>query len=281
MSELTLVMQTPVESLTPAMLSWNNRELMEAVDRTLDRYKGIVYDDEHIGEAKSDRARLNAFVKALNDERIRIGRVYSAPYEKFKSEVDEVLRRVRDTISEIDGQVKSYETAKQEAKQAQIKEYFDSVIGDLADLIPYEKIHQAKWLNASTGMKSIKADIDKAIENANSSLNTIEALHSEDEATIKAVYFRTLDLGAAIMENDRLQSERRRVAEMEAQRAAQKAQEAQKEAERANTAANAETRDAEARQVIQTVRFQAEGTVEQLKALQHFLRDNKIKYYAI
>ena len=281
MSELTLVMQTPVESLTPAMLSWNNRELMEAVDSTLERYKGIVYDDEHIGEAKSDRARLNAFVKALNDERIRIGRVYSAPYEKFKSEVDEVLRRVRDTISEIDGQVKSYETAKQEAKQAQIKEYFDSVIGDLADLIPYEKIHQAKWLNASTGMKSIKADIDKAIENANSSLNTIEALHSEDEATIKAVYFRTLDLGAAIMENDRLQSERRRVAEMEAQRAAQKAQEAQKEAERANTSANAETRDAEARQVIQTVRFQAEGTVEQLKALQHFLRDNKIKYYAI
>ena len=281
MSELTLVMQTPVESLTPAMLSWNNRELMEAVDSTLERYKGIVYDDEHIGEAKSDRARLNAFVKALNDERIRIGRVYSAPYEKFKSEVDEVLRRVRDTISEIDGQVKSYETAKQEAKQAQIKEYFDSVIGDLADLIPYEKIHQAKWLNASTGMKSIKADIDKAIENANSSLNTIEALHSEDEATIKAVYFRTLDLGAAIMENDRLQSERRRVAEMEAQRAAQKAQEAQKEAERANTSANAETRDAEARPVIQTVRFQAEGTVEQLKALQHFLRDNKIKYYAI
>lgn len=281
MSELTLVMQTPVESLTPAMLSWNNRELMEAVDSTLERYKGIVYDDEHIGEAKSDRARLNAFVKALNDERIRIGRVYSAPYEKFKSEVDEVLRRVRDTIGEIDGQVKSYETAKQEAKQAQIKEYFDSVIGDLADLIPYEKIHQEKWLNASTGMKSIKADIDKAIENANSSLNTIEALHSEDEATIKAVYFRTLDLGAAIMENDRLQSERRRVAEMEAQKAAQKAQEAQKEAERANTAANAETRDAEARPVIQTVRFQAEGTVEQLKALQHFLRDNKIKYYAI
>lgn len=281
MSELTLVMQTPVESLTPAMLSWNNRELMEAVDRTLDRYKGIVYDDEHIGEAKSDRARLNAFVKALNDERIRIGRVYSAPYEKFKSEVDEVLRRVRDTIGEIDGQVKSYETAKQEAKQAQIKEYFDSVIGDLADLIPYERIHQAKWLNASTAMKSIKADIDKAIENANRSLKTIEALHSEDEATIKAVYFRTLDLGAAIMENDRLQSERRRVSEMEAQRAAQKAQEAQKEADRANTSSNAETGDAEARPVIQTVRFQAEGTVEQLKALQHFLRDNKIKYYAI
>ena len=31
----------------------------------------------------------------------------------------------------------------------------------------------------------------------------------------------------------------------------------------------------------QVVRFQVEGTVEKLKALQRFLRENKIKYSAI
>ena len=39
----------------------------------------------------------------------------------------------------------------------------------------------------------------------------IEALKSEDEAIIKAFYFRTLDLTAALMENDRLKQERERV----------------------------------------------------------------------
>ena len=164
----------------------------------------------------------------------------------------------------------------------QIKEYFDSAVGDLAALIPYERVHQAKWLNASTSMKSIKADIDKAIENANNALQTIEALHSPDEATIKAVYFRSLDLAAAIMENDRLQRERQRVAEVEAQRAAQKAQEASKAEVQANVAHATEPPVTEAPAVkTQVVRFQVEGTIDQLKALQHFLHENNIKYSAI
>lgn len=282
MSELALVLKTPVEELIPAMLAWNNKELMEAVTSTLSHYEGIVYDDEHIGEAKTDRARLNAFVKALNDERIRIGKVYTAPYEKFKGEVDEVVKKVKETVASIDEQVKTYETAKQEAKQAQIKAYFDSAVGDLATLIPYERVHQPKWLNTSTSMKSIKAEIDKAIENANNALQTIEALHSPDEATIKAVYFRGLDLAAAIMENDRLQRERQRVAEVEAQRAAQRASEAQK-AEAQTDPIPVSEAPAEASPAVKTqvVRFQVEGTIDQLKALQHFLRENNIKFSAI
>lgn len=35
MSELALVLKTPVEELIPAMLAWNNKELMEAVTSTL------------------------------------------------------------------------------------------------------------------------------------------------------------------------------------------------------------------------------------------------------
>lgn len=282
MSELALALKTPVEELIPAMLAWNNKELMEAVTSTLSHYEGITYDDEHIGEAKNDRARLNAFVKALNDERIRIGKVYSAPYEKFKGEVDEVVKKVKETVASIDEQVKTYEAAKQEAKQAQIKEYFDSAVGDLAALIPYERVYQAKWLNASTSMKSIKADIDKAVENANNALQTIEALHSPDEATIKAVYFRSLDLAAAIMENDHLQRERQRVAEVEAQKAAQKAQEASKVEAQINVAPASEIPVTKAPAVkTQVVRFQVEGTIDQLKALQHFLHENNIKYSAI
>jgi len=178
---LELVLSQPIEKLVPMLIQWNNTELLEAVEQALRQYEGLEYTDEQIAAAKSDRAVLNAFVKSLNDERIRIGKVYAAPYEKFKSEVDEVVGRVKTVVAQIDTQVKAHELAAQQKKQATIREYFDSVIGEFAVLIPYEKAHQSRWLNASTSMKSIRADIDKLIADARQAMTAIEALNSQDE----------------------------------------------------------------------------------------------------
>ena len=108
---LELVLSQPIEKLVPMLIQWNNTELLEAVEQALRQYEGLEYTDEQIAAAKSDRAVLNAFVKSLNDERIRIGKVYAAPYEKFKSEVDEVVGRVKTVVAQIDTQVKAHELA--------------------------------------------------------------------------------------------------------------------------------------------------------------------------
>ena len=97
-NELALILKSPVEELIPKMIAWNNAELLARVEATLEQYNGVTYDDSQIATAKADRAQLNAFCKALNDERIRIGKVYNAPYEKFKGEVDEVLQKVKGTV---------------------------------------------------------------------------------------------------------------------------------------------------------------------------------------
>ena len=127
-------------------------------------------------------------------------------------------------------------------------------------------------------MKSVRADIDAVFENARNALVAIEALQSEDEELVKAFYFRTLDLSAALW---RTQAQSRacprRGDESKAGtgggrgRAAKAAQETpQEQAESCRTRAK-----------MQVVRFQVEGTVEQLKALQRFLKENKIKFSAI
>lgn len=273
-NELTLILKSPVEELIPKMIAWNNSELLSRVEATLDSYKGVTYDDSQIATAKSDRAQLNTFCKALKDERIRIGKVYNAPYEKFKGEVDEVLQKVKGTVAEIDEQIKSFEERKQQEKQNQIIEYFNEVVGDFSGLITYERSHNPKWLNSSTSMKSIKSDIDAIFENARNALVAIEALKSADEDLVKAFYFRTLDLSAALMEDARLKAERTRIAEMKArpeQAAAQAAQEIPQEQSEAIAPTPKK----------QVVRFQVEGTIEQLKALQRFLRENNIKFSSI
>ena len=73
-NELALILKSPVEELMPKMIAWNNAELLARVEATLEQYKGVTYDDSQIATAKADRAQLNAICKALNDERIRIGK---------------------------------------------------------------------------------------------------------------------------------------------------------------------------------------------------------------
>lgn len=271
--DLALIMKTPVEELVPAMLAWNNTELLEAVEQALRQYEDVVYTDEQVVIAKADRATLNAFVKSLNDERIRIGKIYIAPYDRFRSEVDEVIARVKTVVGHIDMQVKEYELADKKKKQDSIISYFDSVIAEYAELIPYEKVHQSRWLNASTSMKSIKADIDKIVADARQAMIAIEALNSQDEGVVKAYYFRTLNLSDALMENGRLQQERARIAELDVQKKAEAKANAEVQAQAA-TAPVAEP------QLI-PMDFHVEATLEQLKALKAFLIDNNIKYSKI
>ena len=281
--ELALIMKTPVEDLIPAMLAWNNTELLEAVEQALRQYEGVEYTDEQVVAAKADRAVLNAFVKSLNDERSRIGKVYAAPYEKFKSEVDEVISRVKSVVGQIDTQVKAHELAAQQKKQTAIREYFDSIIGEFAVLIPYEKAHQSRWLNASTSMKSIRADIDKLIADARQAMTAIEALNSQDEEVVKAYYFRTLNLSDALMENGRLQQERARIAELNAQKEAEAKARAEAQAQAATapqTPKAPEAAPAAEPQLI-PMDFHVEATLDQLKKLKAFLVENGIKYSKI
>ncbi len=284
--DLSLVLATPVEQLVPILIKWNNTELMEQVAAKLARFEGITYTEEQIGIAKKEKASLNAFIKALNDERIRIGKVYTEPINKFKGEVDEVISRVKSVVEGIDVQLKAYEETRVAEKQRKILDYFKSVIGDFSGLIPYERIHNPKWLNASVREAAVFAEIDKIITDATSAITAIEALHSEDEPTLKAYYFRTLDLGAALMEHDRLKTERARIAEMKARKEAEARARAEAEAKSAPPVMDAEPIPetpvpAASAPALTTLDFRVEATVEQLKALREFLISNNIKFYKI
>lgn len=278
--ELSLILETPIEKMVPALIGWNNAELMAAVEGTLSRYDGIVYGEGQIGEAKKDKARLNAFIKALNDERIRIGKVYTSPLDKFKGEVDEVIAKVRGVVEHIDGQVKAYDAARQEEKQNAILEYWREAVGEFAGVLPYERVHSPRWLNVTVKLPAIKTEIDGILSEARNAVTAIEALHSEDEDTIKAYYFRTLNLGDALMENERLTKERAKAAALRATHEANTSPAEETPAEMPNAVVEAPTPPSE-RDVPMVICFRAEGTVEQMKALRQFLIDNGIRFSRI
>ena len=220
MNQLTFKLEHPIEELIPAMIGFNNEELLNKARELAEQYASAVYTEEMIPQAKDDRARLNALIKAINDERIRIGKVYNEPYNAFKNKVDEVLACLQTPANLIGEQLSAYEAERKARKRADIENYFSGVIGELATFVPFEKIFNEKWLNASVSMKSATAEIDKTVEGIWSGLMTIEALKSEDETTLKAYFFRTLNLAQTLLENERLKAEKKRIEEVKAQAAA-------------------------------------------------------------
>jgi hypothetical protein len=259
---LELILKTPVEELVPKMIAFNNEELLAEVRRAISNYKGKVYDDTAIAEAKADRARLNNFVKQLNNRRLEIGKIYLAPYEKFKSQVDEVRREVDNAVGEIDVQIKQYEAKQKAQKRAKLIEYFKAKATEagLENFVTFEQIESPQWLNATVKLEKAQAEINAKITQIQNELATIEALKSEDESTLKALYFRTLCLATALVEHEKLREERERI--MEAKKRAEPPE--------------ATTPPLETPKKLFAVRFTVRGTKEQIIALRDFLNANNI-----
>lgn len=269
-NELTLRLETPIEKLVPAMIAFNNAELMEGVKARLVAYQGKTYDADSIVEARADRATLNKFSKALNDERLRIKKIYTMPLDKFTKEINEVIAVVDSVTATIDAQVKVWETDCKERKLAEIKAYFAEVFpAELSAFISFEKIQQLDCLNASKSMAAIKKEITATIEKIKAELATIEALGG-DTVAIKQKYFEDLSLANAITEYKRIEAEKQHIA-------AQEAAMAQRAAEIKNEAP-APVPEPVAEEKTYTLAFKVTGTAAQLNALKAFMTENKIKF---
>lgn len=271
-NELTLRLATPIEKLVPAMIAFNNAELMEGVKARLVAYQGKTYDADSIAEAKADRATLNKFSKALNDERLRIKKIYTLPLDKFTKEINEVIAVVDSVTATIDTLVKVWETDCKEHKLAEIRAYFAEVFpAELSVFISFEKIQQSDWLNASKSMTAIKKEIDAAIEKIKTELTTIEALGG-DVVAIKQKYFEDLSLANAITEHKRIEAEKQRIAALQA------AQEQQAAEAKKDEPAPVQEPVAAADEKVFSLAFKVTGTAAQLNALKAFMNENKIKF---
>lgn len=97
------------------------------------------------------------------------------------------------------------------------------MIGDLAELAPYERLHNPRWLNATAGMGAICQELGNKIDRITAGLTAIDGLQLPPELAgpVKAIFLRDFDLAAALAEKDRLQRQQEELARYEAVRAAQ------------------------------------------------------------
>lgn len=229
---------SPTESNFLKHIEWNKEELLAAVRNKIALYEGIVYTEETVKTAKNDRAELNNLVKVIDERRKKVKEVINQPYAEFEKELKEITDLIKKQSAEIDEQVKVFEAAEKEEKKAKIMEAYEKAIGNLAEILPFSKVFDQRYLNKTCKLASAIAEVQKKIEQVKTDLETIESVCGKYKLNAKDVYVRTLDLSKAMAEEKRLKDleeklEAERIQKEKAAEERRKAEEARKaEAER-------------------------------------------------
>lgn len=270
------------ELAIPERIDWNYEELKTGLIKATEEYRGLVYTDENIKDAKKDIASLRKLKDALNNERIRLQKEYLAPFAEFKKQVDELIALVDEPVKAIDTQVKEYTNMKAKEKA----EAIDALVKEKAfpEGFNLGPIYNPKWMNASYSLKKIGEELDAAKDRISDDIDTIECIPDYAFEAMD-VYKRTLDLRAAVSEAQRLRDLARQKAEAELRRK----QAEEERIRQANLKALEDANKAEAPAPVEYgieepveaperewVTFSAYVTVDEAKALAAWLKERGI-----
>lgn len=288
MLELKIVNNAPQE------IAWNEEEVKKAVENKIRDYKGLVFTEDKVKDAKKDRAELRKLREAFENERKRQKEICMRPYLTFENQVKEVVAMIDEPINQIDVQIKEVEQNKREEKRKQIEELFETI--GFQPFVKLEMIWDERWLNVSTSISKIEETMKETMYKIGNDVYTIRQL---PEFSFEAMdeYKRSLDLAQAIKRGQMLadlqkrkeeariarekEEEARRTAELEAQKAreaqAAVAQEpVREEAHPEPTQSAKEEAPAEAK--IMHLDFRVWGTKEQLMALRDYMKEQNLRF---
>lgn len=212
---LELVMKTDLAKAIPQAIQFNYEELKTQLPERLTYYNNLVVTEDSIKSAKADKATLNKLRTAFEEARKEVKRDCLNPYNDFESKEKELVGMIDSAITSIDGQVKIFDDQKKQEKQTAIESFFSANVGDLAALLPIEKVWNPKWLNATYKMADIEKEIKDTIFKVKNSINIIKAFGVACEQQMIDKYLETLDMGAAMAEKTRWEEQQKRLKEYE------------------------------------------------------------------
>lgn len=209
-----------IKEKTLGNLVTNAKDIKVYVEEKLKEYSV----DNYAGDAKQaakDKAEINAAIKTLNDRRIALEKEWNMPFAEFKNIISETCDMMKTASGKLDVIVKAREEEEKAQKKAQIIELWN---GKNFNLVPLDRIFNAKWLNKTTKLAAVDAEIDTIIKNITGDLASLDAF-GEDTAILKDLYLSTLNLQQTLNKGAELKANRERLAQLEAEKKAREEKE--------------------------------------------------------
>ena len=199
---------------SPEVIDFNFEELKEEITNKSALYKNMVYTDETIKDAKSDRALLNKFKTALEDKRKEVKKQCLEPYNQFEKQIKELVAIIDEPVKLIGEQITEFEDREKAEKHEKIIELFEKA--GFQSFVTLEQIYDPKWLNKSVSLKSIEEELTNTVYRIGHDVTTINSLKEYSFEALEH-YKKTLDLAGAIAEGQRLADIQKRKLEHEAE----------------------------------------------------------------
>ncbi len=285
---MELQIMTSMEPGVLPEIQWNNKELKAEIASKAKEYASIAYTDGQETEMRKDRATLNKFVIAFENQRKEVKAFYQAPYQKFEIQVKEVLGPVMDAIKVIDDGLVEIERQYRVNKTNKMREIYEAKVGDLRTILPFEKTIRENWYKKAIKDKNLEQGYIDLFKRTRGDMDALDALPDRfrDKAVMK--YMENYSLSEALTEGKRLEmleaalEERRKKAE-EAKAAQIKQEEevpvptVEKTVKVAVSVQGITPVQKEAAPVV-SLDFRVYGTKEQLMKLRQYMIDNRIKF---
>lgn len=212
-----------------ASITWNEAGVRGKVAALIEPYVGTTPEGAAAmdkKQLKACRSELNAISRELNDARKVIKAEYLKPLQEFEAAIKSIDESIKQPAGIIDAAIKCKEETERAQRTAALEALYLETAPILAEAVPFERIFEKQWANASFGAKKAEDALADKILAVIDGLNDLQRmeLHAPEEA--KAVYFRTLSTKAAREHDDMRREEDARIARMEAEREANRAAQA-------------------------------------------------------
>lgn len=191
---------------------------------------------EQYKQAKKDRAAVRRDKAELDAQRMSMTRTVEDAIKQFKSDVKNVLDPLVTIDEGIKGELDAFEEMERQRKRAELQQAFEDAAPDIAipmsddrPLVSLDKVIEVfgqgtlgkKWMLFSTPEAVAEEQLMAALALIADGERTIdETVQEEDRAAVKAAYFSTLDIQAALTEARNIKAQRERLAALEAERKA-------------------------------------------------------------
>lgn len=186
----------------------------------------ITTKDEY-RDAKRIRTALRKDISEIDSERKSQTRAIKDAVRKFELGCHDVLQPLTDAEDEYRRRISEYEAQMVDERRMRLAEEYAEMAPDLVPLVPFDRLCEhfakdGKWLNLSTPEAKASESLAEAVQRIANDESVIAstAADAEEEREVRAEYFTTLDVSAALRSCIARREQRKRVAELDYERKA-------------------------------------------------------------
>ena len=192
-----------IVTYAPSSIEANFDALEKRVRKTVELYRGATYDltkADKIKEAKNDCTYLNGLKNEIEERRKAVKREYNKPLAEFEQRCKKITSIIDDAADGIKAQLDEAEERRRAGARAALEAHYREFAELLAPVVPYERLHDDKWLNKSFGEVKAKKALEEKVSAVARDWDTLKAQRGSmaHYEVAERELFRTLDLGAAL-----------------------------------------------------------------------------------